>query len=105
MVPTGIFYERKSKVKYFKIANEYDNFNVYISKDGTNYWTPIWTIFGGELITDKERQRLVPDGSRIIYGGKDIPVNGTTRPLIMQEVNIPKTKTYWMFGARFAASE
>ena len=65
-------------MKYYRIRKEYDNFpkNPKVH-DGNIY-------IGGELYTESEFNKLP-----FIYAAA------------YEIVDIPKNKTYWMFGARF----
>lgn len=74
---------------YYKVKKEYDNrqkINVNYWKTRRNYKYDIW--IGGELYTPGEITRLRDRGIKIIESYFDI-------------VEIPKTETYFFFGARF----
>ena len=64
---------------YYRVRKEYDNFprNPRM-RDGN-------ILIGGELYTEKELNKLP-----YIYAGA------------FESVEVPKSKTYWFFGARFA---
>ena len=77
-------------MKYFRVKKEYDNkpkLNKYYYKTRYHYKYDIW--IGGELYTALELNRIEKSG---------IPVNMT----YFEEIEIPKTKTYFFFGARFS---
>ena len=64
---------------YYRVRKEYDNFprNPRM-RDGS-------ILIGGELYTEKELNKLPS-----IYAGA------------FERVEVPKSQTYWFFGARFA---
>lgn len=64
---------------YYRVRKEYDNFprNPRM-RDGN-------ILIGGELYTEKELNKLP-----YIYTGA------------FERVEVPKSQTYWFFGARFA---
>ena len=62
---------------YFKVKEQYDNFNIF--KNGKFNIA----LVSNELFTEKELLK------------NNIPVAYTTK------IEIPKTQTYFMFGARF----
>ena len=66
-------------MKYYRVRKEYDNFP-------KNPKTRDYDILiGGELYTEKELNKLP-----YIYAGA------------FERVEVPKSQTYWFFGARFA---
>lgn len=67
---------------YYRVRKEYDQFpkNPKI-RDGN-------ILVGGELYTEKEFNQLP-----FVYAGA------------FEKVEIPKSQTYWFFGARFQAQE
>lgn len=64
---------------YYRVRKEYDNF----PKNPKTCDCDI--LIGGELYTEKEFNRLP-----FIYAGA------------FERVEVPKSQTYWFFGARFA---
>lgn len=66
---------------YYRVRREYDNFPKNpINRDGD-------ILIGGELYTEKEFNKLP---LYLVYAGA------------FERVEIPKSKIYWCFGARFA---
>lgn len=66
---------------YYRVRREYDNFpKDPINRDGD-------ILIGGELYTEKEFNKL---HLYLVNAGA------------FERVEIPKSQTYWCFGARFA---
>lgn len=68
-------------MKYYRVKPEYDNKVRYVWRRGQGVSDGI--LVGNELYTEREYQRLANYWAWF------------------EEVEIPKTKTYWFFGARF----
>lgn len=64
---------------YYRVRKEYDNFPKNPRIHDVNI------LIGGELYTEKEFNKLP-----YVYAGA------------FERVEIPKSQTYWFFGARFA---
>lgn len=72
-------------MKYYKVKNQYDNLRKYNGKKVQ--FQGIW--IGGELYTEKELQKIINTGVYVNSKYFDI-------------IEIPKTETYFFFGARFS---
>lgn len=75
-------------MKYYRVKAEYDNLQQYNGKKVL--FEGIW--IGKELYTKTELNRLVQRGVFV-------------HPKYFDEINISKSKIYWLFGARFAMEE
>ena len=77
------------KMTYFKVKHEFDNkpkHNKNFGKTRHHYKDDIF--IGGELYTQGEINILEKKKIHFYYD-------------MFEQVEIPKTKTYWFFGARF----
>lgn len=87
-------------MKYYRVKSEFDNYKM--SKD--------YDIFvGNELFTEKELEKVkIKYANRNNMGRSVLSISAADEKNLMERfdiVEIPKTKTYWMFGARFAQKE
>lgn len=87
-------------MKYYRVKSEFDNYKM--SKD--------YEIFvGNELFTEKELEKVkIKYANRNNMGRSVLSISAADEKNLMERfdiVEIPKTKTYWMFGARFAQKE
>ena len=87
-------------MKYYRVKSEFDNYKM--SKD--------YDIFvGNELFTEKELEKVkIKYANRNNRGRSVLSISAADEKNLMARfdiVEIPKTKTYWMFGARFAQKE
>ena len=87
-------------MKYYRVKSEFDNYKM--SKD--------YDIFvGNELFTEKELKKVkIKYANRNNMGRSVLSISAADEKNLMERfdiVEIPKTKTYWMFGARFAQKE
>ena len=87
-------------MKYYRVKSEFDNYKM--SKD--------YDIFvGNELFTKKELEKVkIKYANRNNMGRSVLSISAADEKNLMERfdiVEIPKTKTYWMFGARFAQKE
>lgn len=87
-------------MKYYRVKSEFDNYK--LSKD--------YNIFiGNELFTEKELEKVkIKYANRNNMGRSVLSISAADEKNLMARfdvVEIPKTKTYWMFGARFAKKE
>lgn len=83
-------------MKYYRVKPEFDNY-----KMSKNY-----DIFvGNELFTEKELEKV-----KIKYANRNnmkrsiMSLSAADEKILMSRfdiIEIPKSKTYWMFGARF----
>ena len=76
-------------MKYYKVKPEFDNKRICHCIRGK--YTDIDILIGKELYTEKEFLRLVKTH-----------VFGVDPKSCFELVEIPKNKTYWLFGARFS---
>ena len=88
-------------MKFYQVKREADN-----KKLDKN-----WNIFvGGELFTEKEMEkygRRWANRNRV-HHGTEIEYTPTLKKKFLEnfiEREIPKNKTYWLFGARFPFAE
>lgn len=84
-------------MKYYRVKSEFDNY-----KMSKNY-----DIFvGNELFTEKELEKVkIKYANRNNMSRSIMSISATDEKNLMARfdiVEISKTKTYWMFGARFA---
>ena len=84
-------------MKYYRVKSEFDNYK--LSKD--------YDIFvGNELFTEKELEKVkIKYANRNNMGRSVLSISAADEKNLMARfdiIEIPKTKTYWMFGARFA---
>ena len=87
-------------MKYYRVKSEFDNYK--LSKD--------YDIFvGNELFTEKELEKVkIKYANRNNMGRSALSISAADEKNLMERfdiIEIPKTKTYWMFGARFAKKE
>ena len=75
-------------MKYFKVRPQYDNHPIF--KRRGNMLTPADFLIGNELYTEREMEKLFK--THMI---------GINHARVFEEIHIPKTRTYTMFGARF----
>lgn len=83
-------------MKYYRVKPEFDNYKM--SKN--------WDIFvGNELFTEKEFEKVkikYANRNNIKHFIKPISIADEKSLMLRFDiVEIPKNKTYWMFGARF----
>lgn len=74
-------------MKYYRVKKEYDNFTRFdwdTRKNRYGYVRPNGILIGGELYTQTERSKIA------------------NRNGFFEEVEIPKSKIYFCFGARFS---
>ena len=87
-------------MKYYRVKSEFDNYKM--SKD--------YDIFvGNELFTKKELEKVkIKYANRNNIGRSVLSISAADEKNLMARfdvVEIPKTKTYWIFGARFSQKE
>ena len=87
-------------MKYYRVKSEFDNYKM--SKD--------YDIFvGNELFTEKELEKVkIKYANRNNMGRSVLSISAADEKNLMERfdvVEIPKTKIYWMFGARFVQKE
>ena len=87
-------------MKYYRVKSEFDNYKM--SKD--------YDIFvRNELFTEKELEKVkIKYANRNNMGRSVLSIYAADEKNLMARfdiVEIPKNKTYWMFGARFAQKE
>lgn len=75
-------------MKYFRVKPEYDNKSICYCYRG--YYKNLTYLVGRELYTAKEWAKIVKQH-----------VFGFNPSDAVDEVEIPKNKIYWCFGARF----
>jgi len=82
---------RKAKeminMKYYRVKKDYDNATKFVwdtRKDRYGYVRRDGILIGGELYTEIERSKIA--NSKVFF----------------EEVEIPKSKIYFSFGARFS---
>lgn len=81
-------------MKYYRVLPNYDG--VQVLKVRRHGLTIDRYLVGNELYTDAEFKQLL--------NGADLRGCGVRDGVqVFEAVDVPKTKTYWMFGARFAA--
>lgn len=76
-------------MKYFRVRPQYDNRPLFKVK-GNRLINDGEFLIGNELFTEKEKEKL--------FRNHKIGIN---HHLVFEEVFIPRTRTYTMFGARF----
>lgn len=79
-------------MKYYQVLPKFDGLQVLRWSDRARGLIVKRELIARELYTRAELSRLL--------AGADVPGVGDAVH-IFQEVTIPKTKTYWNFGARF----
>ena len=79
-------------MKYYQVLQKFDGLRVLRWSDRARGLIVKRELIAGELYARGEFKRLL--------AGADFPgvADGVQ---VFQEVTIPKTKTHWMFGARF----
>ena len=75
-------------MKYYRVRPEYDNHPIF--KRNGNMLTPADVLIGNELYTKKELDKLFKTHTI-----------GIIHAPVFEEIHIPKTRTFTMFGARF----
>ncbi len=74
-------------MKYYRVKKDYDNATKFVwdtRKDRYGYVRRDGILIGGELYTEIERSKIA--NSKVFF----------------EEVEIPKSKIYFSFGARFS---
>ena len=88
--------EGKIIMEYYRVKPEFDNYKMSKHYD---------IFIGNELFTEKEFEKV-----KIKYANRNnmkrsaVSISATDETILMSRldiVEIPKSKTYWMFGARF----
>ena len=83
-------------MKYYRVNPEFDNYKMSKHYD---------IFIGNELFTEKELEKV-----KIKYANRNnmkrsaVSISATDEKLLMSKfdiIEIPKNRTYWMFGARF----
>ena len=83
-------------MKYYRVKPEFDNYKMSKHYD---------IFIGNELYTEKELEKV-----KIKYANRNnitrsiMSISASDETILMSRldiVEIPKSKTYWMFGARF----
>lgn len=77
-------------MKYYRVKTQYDNKTLCLIKNH-KYVHNGYFLIGGELYTEKEYKKLI-----------EHHVFGFSPWDAVEEIEIPKSKIYWFFGARFA---
>lgn len=72
-------------MKYYKVKPEFDGKPMFIRKG--NHVEKSYELVGNSLFTPAEFARIA------------------NAPKLFEEVNIPRTKTYYFFGVRFSTLE
>ena len=87
-------------MKYYRVKPEFDNYKMSKHYD---------IFIGNELFTEKELEKVkIKYANRNNMGRSVLSISAADEKSLMARfdiIEIPKTKTYWMFGARFAQKE
>lgn len=87
-------------MKYYRVKPEFDNYKMSKNYD---------IFIGNELFTEKELEKV-----KIKYANRNnmkrsiMSLSAADEKILMSRfdiIEIPKSKTYWMFGARFAIKD
>ena len=83
-------------MKYYRVKPEFDNYKMSKNYD---------LFVGNELFTEKEFEKVkIKYANRNNMKRVNVPISPADEKGLMLRfdiIEIPKSKTYWMFGARF----